>query len=125
MSSEQARRAAHDFGLRAEIAALALLTLKGYRILARRFAAHGGEVDLIVLRGGTIAFVEVKARLHIEAAQIAISEEKRRRISRAARAWMSRRPAAGGFALRGDAVFVAPWRVPKHLKAAFALDLDS
>ncbi len=46
-----ARRRAHLFGLRAEAIAALLLRLKGYRILARRFAVSGGEIDLVVQRG--------------------------------------------------------------------------
>ena len=47
--------------------------LKGYRPLARRYAAAGGEIDLIVMRGDTIAFVEVKARGLMDDALIAIT----------------------------------------------------
>lgn len=57
----QARRRAADLrGHVAEATALVRLVLKGYRPLARRFRAGGGEIDLIVARGDTIAFVEVK-----------------------------------------------------------------
>ena len=58
-------------------------------------------------RGGSIAFVEVKARADLEVAAIAISATKRRRIARAARVWLTRNPWAAGLTLRGDAVFVA------------------
>jgi putative endonuclease len=119
-----ARRRAHLFGLRAEQIAALLMRLKGYRVLARRFAVSGGEIDLVVLRGRTIAFVEVKARDDLDAAASAISEAKRRRISRAARVWLARNPWAAGATLRGDAVFVAPRRLPRHLGAAYRLDVD-
>jgi len=119
-----ARRRAHLFGLRAEAIAALLLRLKGYRVLARRFSASGGELDLIVQRGSTIAFVEVKARDELDDAATAIGEGKRRRISRAARVWLARNPWAAGASLRGDAVFVAPRRLPRHLVAAYRLDLD-
>jgi Holliday junction resolvase-like predicted endonuclease len=42
----------------AEVKALAALMLKGYRPLARRYAVQGGEIDIIVARRDTIAFVE-------------------------------------------------------------------
>ena len=118
------RRSAHLFGLKAETIAAILLTLKGYSILARRFAAHGGEVDLVVRRGRAVAFVEVKARAVLDAAADAISPAKRRRIGRAARAWLARNPWAASFTLRGDAVFVAPGRLPRHDRCAYRLEID-
>jgi putative endonuclease len=118
------KQATHDFGRRAETAALFFLMFRGWRILARRYRAPGGEVDLVAMRGSTIAFVEVKARADLDAARLAIDEEKRRRICSAARHWIGRRAADGSFVLRGDAVFVARWRLPVHLTDAFRLDLD-
>jgi putative endonuclease len=118
------RRRAHGFGLDAEWAAAALLRLKGYSILARRYAVSGGEIDLIVRRGAAIAFVEVKARGRLEAAQEAITAAKRRRIARAVRVWLARNPWAAGFTLRGDAVFVAPGRLPRHQLSAYRLEID-
>ena len=120
----KARRRAHRFGLRAESIAALLLQVKGYQILARRFAAAGGEIDLVARRGATIAFVEVKARDGLDAAAEAITEAKRRRIGHAARVWLARNPWAAALNLRGDAVFVAPGRLPRHLAAAYRLDLD-
>jgi len=120
----RARRRAHLFGLRAESIAALLLRLKGYRLLDRRFAAAGGEIDLVARRGATIAFVEVKARDDLDVAAEAITEAKRRRIGRAARVWLARNPWAAALNLRGDAVFVAPGRLPRHLASAYRLDFD-
>ena len=119
-----ARRRAHLFGLRAESVAALLLRLKGYQTLARRFVAAGGEIDLVVRRGATIAFVEVKARDDLDAAAEAITQSKRRRIGRAARVWLARNPWAASLNLRVDAVFVAPRRLPRHLVAAYSLEFD-
>jgi len=119
-----AKRRAHTFGLRAEWIATAWLVLKGYRIIGRRFSVAGGEIDIIAKRGTTIAFVEVKARPFLDEAATAISETKRRRVSRAARVWLTRNSWAMATTLRGDAVFVAPGRLPRHLPAAYLLDID-
>ena len=73
-------------------------------------------------RGTTIAFVEVKARAALEDAQGAIDGRKRRRFSRAVRAWVARHPWAMSRTLRADAVFVAPRRYPRHLEAAFEIE---
>ncbi len=121
--TREKRQRARGFGRRGEWAALILLVLKGYRILARNYSAPGGEIDLIICRGQAIAFVEVKARPEIEAARTAISEQKRRRVARAARAWLSQNRWANGYNLRVDAVFVSPRRLPEHLSAAFDLEL--
>jgi putative endonuclease len=123
-TAEARRRATYLRGHGAERIALAFLMLKGYRPLARRYAASGGEIDLIVRRGGTIAFVEVKARGSLDAARDAISARKRERLSRAARAWVARNPWAADKTLRADAVFVAPNRWPEHVAAAFELEMD-
>jgi putative endonuclease len=123
-AGSEAKRRAHMFGLRAEWLAAAWLFLKGYRILARRFSVAGGEIDIVARRRDVVAFVEVKARPGLDEAAIAISEVKRRRMSRAARVWLTRNPWAMSATLRGDAVFVAPGRLPQHLPAAYLLDID-
>jgi len=116
------RRGALRRGHIAEFAALAYLMLKGYRPIARRFSASGGEIDLIVRRGRNVVFVEVKARSAMADAQIAISATKRRRFSRAVRAWASRNPWCESWTLRADAVFLAPMRLPVHVEHAFVIE---
>jgi len=120
----RARRQAHVFGLRSEWVAAALLICKGYRLLARRFVVAGGEIDILARRGDVVAFVEVKARGSIDDAESAITATKRRRISRAARVWLTRNPWAMRATLRGDAVFLAPRSLPRHVTAAYMLEID-
>lgn len=117
------RRRAGAFGRRAELAALLWLMGKGYRPLARNVVCKGGELDLVVRRGRTIAFVEVKAREGLDAAMAAVTAQKRARIERAARTWLARHPQAAALTLRGDAVFLAPGRWPRHIADAFPLQL--
>jgi len=59
----------------------------------------------------------------MEDALAAITATKRRRFSRAARAWLSRHPHAQARTLRADAVFVAPRRLPQHVVSAFELEM--
>lgn len=111
----QERRARYRAGLWAEFFAAMYLSLKGYRILARRYKTHSGEIDLIAVRGGTVAFVEVKARLTFQAAEFSISPRQSQRIRRAAEQWMSRSPRFQDFEQRFDALYILPARWPKHL----------
>lgn len=123
-SARHRRRTTFLRGHRAEWIALLFLMAKGYRPLARRFAAAGGEIDLIVTKGDTVAFVEVKARSLMDDALVAITAAKRQRFSRAARAWLSRHPAAASKTWRADAVFVAPGQWPRHIPSAFELRIE-
>lgn len=118
------RRAALRAGRLAEAAALLALMLKGWRPLARRYGGKGGEIDLIMARGDTIAFVEVKHRPDFDAAAEAITPGKRRLFSRAARRWLAQNPWAATRTLRADAVLIAPRRWPRHAPCAFTLDLE-
>ncbi|WP_201837280.1 YraN family protein [Microvirga zambiensis] len=122
-SALQHRQATFLRGHRAEWIALLFLLMKGYRPLARRYAASGGEIDLIVMRGDTIAFVEVKARGLMDNALTAITARKRQRFSRAARAWLSRNDWAANKTWRADAVFIATRRWPRHIVSAFELEM--
>ena len=113
------------FGTRAERAAARFLKGQGYRILARKFRIRGGEIDIIAVRDDAIAFVEVKARRSVEAALASITEGQRRRLARAAAAWVTQNPfAADGYALRGDAVVLDARRSPLHIENAFALEVE-
>lgn len=122
--SEQAdrRRAAYLRGHRAEWLALAALMLKGYWPIGRRVSFAGGEIDLVVQRWNTIAFVEVKARPHRDDARAAIDAAKRRRFSRAVRSWIGHNPWCAGMTLRADAVFIGARGWPGHVEDAFPIE---
>lgn len=117
------RHAALSFGRRAEWIAALYLMAKGYRILARGYRVNGGELDIVARRGRAIAFVEVKARPQLESAMIAITPAKIARMSRAAAVWLAANPWAAGHVLRADAIYLAPWRAPRHAVAAVELQL--
>lgn len=107
----------------AEFAAFLLLLCKGYRVLARRFSVGAGtgagEVDLIALRGCTLIFVEVKSRADMALAAESIRPEQRRRIVRAAEAFLAKRPELCDLDVRFDAILVAPGRLPRHIPDAW------
>lgn len=117
------RRRALRRGLLAEFAAMALLRLKGYVILDSRYKISGGELDVVARRGDAIVFVEVKTRPTMAEALEAVTPQKRRRIGRAARVWLASHPHFSAMTLRGDAIFVVPWRWPRHMVCAIELDL--
>ena len=107
-------------GHRAETAALILLRLKGYKLLTRRFKSHHGEIDLIMRKGQTTAFIEVKARATTDAAIISVTPTQAKRISAAAGLWMGRdAKAAQGFC-RFDIVAVNAYLWPTHIPNAFS-----
>lgn len=108
------RAAAEQRGRSAETLACWMLRLKGWRILARRVRAPGGEVDVIARRGRIVAFVEVKARASDGAAGLALDRYRLKRVAAAAER-LAPRFVRNGDAMRIDAVFVVPGRWPRHL----------
>jgi putative endonuclease len=113
------RRWAQRWGRHAESLGACLLQMKGYRILARGYRVPVGEIDLIARRGGTLVFVEIKARAEYADAAAAIGLRQRARIARAASLFLAQNPRLAGLAMRYDAIFIAPWRLPRHLPDAW------
>jgi len=82
------RAAAGNYG---ETAAKGYLTAKGYEIVAERYRASGGEIDLIAKDGSYLVFVEVKYRRQVNFGSPAagITVAKRRAIAAAARRYLA------------------------------------
>ncbi len=116
------RRAAERRGRMAERLALALLLLKGYRILERRYKTPVGEIDIIAEKSGAVIFIEVKARQELDDAAASIGGRQRQRIARAAEAFLARHPGHAGRPCRFDAILVARGRLPKHIIDAWNCD---
>jgi putative endonuclease len=110
------RRAAFRRGLNAETAALLFLVAKGYWPMARRYRGGGGEIDLVVARGRTVVFVEVKQRDDGTEALAAVTPGKLRRIGRAARAFQSERRLDSRHLFRCDIVVVDGFGWPRHIQ---------
>ncbi len=109
------RRKAERGGRRAEWVAAWWLRLRGWHILAMRARTPVGEVDLVARRGKVLAFIEVKARASAAQAELALDDYRLRRVIRAAEALMPRYSRAGDI-VRVDAMFIIPWRLPRHMK---------
>lgn len=116
------RRAAEKRGRRSEFIAAVFLMAKGYRLLARRFRTPVGEIDLVMRRGRTIVFVEVKQRPSEVEGLEAVGARARGRIARAAEYWLAGKPAAAGLDHRFDIVVALPNRLPRHLAGAFDVE---
>jgi len=113
------RRARERRGRRAEGLAGWWLRLKGFRVLATRWRAKVGEIDLVCRRGDLVIFVEVKRRATLAAAAEALTAGGRERVARAAAHYLARHPDLAGCDLRFDAVLLAPWSPPRHLRGAW------
>ena len=112
------RRRSERAGRRAETLAAFLLRCKGYQIIARRYATPVGEVDLVARRGSLLAFVEVKRRSTADAALAALGAAQRRRITRAAEAFLAEHPELSRLECRFDVIAVAgSW--PQHVTDAW------
>jgi putative endonuclease len=118
-ANNRQRRRAERHGHWAEALAICALSLKGYRLLARRFKTPHGEIDLIMRRGRATIFIEVKQRADLDAALLAVSPAQMRRISAASRFWLARDRRAAEGDCRFDIVGVSPYRWPRHIPNAF------
>ena len=108
------RQKAERGGRRAERLAAWWLRLKGWRILAMRAKTPVGEIDLVARRGKVLAFIEVKARASQAQAELALDDYRLRRVLRAAEA-LAPRYSRDGDIIRVDAMFIIPWRLPRHM----------
>lgn len=116
------RQSAERRGRRSETLAVAMLLLKGYRILGRRVRTRAGEIDLIARSPtGTLCFIEVKARSTARDAIDAVAVRQQERIARAAELFLAARPALANCRLRFDIVTVAPRAFPRHLRDAWRM----
>ena len=98
------------------------LRLRGWRIVAADWRCPSGEIDIVARRLGILPIVEVKARRDLDSAAISLLPRQRRRIARAAAAFLSARPELAALTLRFDVMLVAPLRVPRHLANAWRAD---
>ena len=109
-------------GRRAEVLAAIWLMAKGYRILGFRLKTRQAEIDLLALRGRTLAVVEVKRRTSLTIALETVTFDQRERLRRAGAAVAASRPALAGATVRLDLIALAPGKLPRHIRDAWNSD---
>jgi putative endonuclease len=111
-------------GRRGERIACRYLLRRGYDILARRYRASCGEVDLIAFYGELLVFIEVKTRASRDFGDPweFVDWEKQQRFRRAAEEFIARYD-LGAYAYRFDIVSVVapgtPLESVSHFPNAF------
>lgn len=95
-------------GRRGEDLALQYLEARGLRLLERNYRCRGGEIDLVMLDGTTLALIEVRSRSSSDfgGAAASVGTRKQRRFIVAARHLMLARPQMRKLAARFDVVAV-------------------
>lgn len=102
---------------------------RGWRIVQRRFRSGHRDIDLVVEREGTVAFVEVKARRGERFGDpvAAVNWRKQKELARCARVWVDRhgRPTdAYRFDVVGVLLLGRRVRI-RHVPGAFWLHLSA
>jgi putative endonuclease len=89
--------------------------VRGWRVLGANVRAGGNELDLIVRRGRSLRFVEVKERTRsgFGGAIGAVGAEKQRRVRRAAEAYLAAHPELARLDLGFDVVAVEEGRLER------------
>ncbi|HJQ83957.1 MAG TPA: YraN family protein [Candidatus Binatia bacterium] len=102
-------------GAAAERRARRWYRLRGWRILGENVWAGGNELDLIVRRGRTLRFVEVKEKRGPRFGDPLemVTAEKQRRLRRAAASWLAAHPEVGRPSIGFDVIAVRDGRLQR------------
>lgn len=106
-----------EIGLLGEWQAARFLRRQGMRILAKRYRALHGEIDLIARDGDTLVFAEVKYRPKGAMGEgiLAVNREKTEHIRRAASVYLQSHPCDS---IRFDVIEISAAGL-RHIKNAF------
>lgn len=102
------------------------LRLHGWSITARNVRMRGGEIDIVAVRRGVVAFVEVKARRRSTGTTESVHTGQLHRVERAARRHLASSPDLRGLRPRLDVMLVTgrgPVRRVRHIPGVTAHDL--
>jgi len=98
------------------------LRLRGWHIVASHWRCPSDEIDILARRGRVLAIIEVKSRRDMDTAAEAILPRQRRRIVRAASAFLMSRPELAELTVRFDVMLVPRPRLPRHLAGMWRTD---
>lgn len=95
-----------DSGQAAEDLACRHLEERGLRLLARNWRCRSGELDLVMLDGDTVVFVEVRYRRHASwgGAMASVDARKRGKLISAAQYFLLMEPRWGRHPCRFDVI---------------------
>jgi len=111
-------------GRQAEDRALRHLEQQGLRLLQRNWLCRCGELDLVMLDGDTVVFIEVRYRRHSAwgGALESIDRRKQQKLIRAAQLFLQKESRWSGYPCRFDVIAieaVSNTATPNWLRNAF------
>lgn len=107
-------------GRRGEDLALSYLEGCGLELLERNYRSRRGEIDLIMLEGKEVVFIEVRSRRCYKEAAESIDKRKRSRISEVALEYMEGK---GELRCRFDAILLFGEGEIRWLRGAFEVEI--
>ncbi len=114
---------ARDIGRAAETHALAWLRRQGLTLLEANYRCRAGELDLIMLEGDILVFVEVRSRRNAAfgSAAESVTASKQRKLLTAARHYLQYHEQHAGKAQRFDVIAITNGDM-EWIKNAFGTD---
>ncbi len=99
-----------SFGIRQEALVADYLSAQGLKLLSQNFQCRTGEIDLIMLDGETLVFIEVRYRRSSRygGAAASVDHRKQRKLISCARYYLLGRGLSDQVACRFDVVALAP-----------------
>ena len=111
-------------GRRAEKAALRFLRDKGLRPVARNFRRRGGEIDIIMIDGDALVFVEVRYRRSAAFTEpgLTVDTRKQRKLIRTAALFAASHSRLASYEMRFDVVAIEEGKPVRWILDAFRPD---
>ena len=108
-------------GYKGESQAALALQKKGMKLIGRNIRSKMGEIDLAVLDGEDLVFVEVKnwTANGLEDLAYGVNKKKQRRIIETAKYFLASHREYNYRSIRFDVVFLRPGKAMIHLESAF------